>query len=322
MLAELAKGDVPVRALKRAKSKSIYTEKLFTYKYGAEGPALFTKIQWFEGDIMDIYSVEEAMEGVDEVYHCAAEVSLRDEDADGVILPAQKGTENMVNAALSKGIKKFLHVSSVAALGLPVNGTEMNEDNFEDFSFVNSPYGIGKHLAEAEVWRGHAEGLNVVVVSPSIVLGPWPEMHKGSMGFFSFVNKSSTFYTSGIMGYVDVKDVVTAMLRLMKENCFNERYIVSGENLSFKEIYSTVAQSLGKPLPSVKLNKLTLKAFQLFYNMFSKHNKISSTMVEHAIGVHAFSHKKLQDKLGGYTFAPIKTTIEQTAKYYLDEIRK
>ncbi len=138
---------------------------------------------------MDIYSIEEALDGVSEVYHCAANVSLRDENPDEIILTAEKGTENMVNASINKGIKKFCHVSSIAALGLPVNGTEINEECFEEFSFTNSPYAIGKHLAEAEVWRAHAEGLNVVVVSPSIVVGPWTDKHNGSYGFLFFYKK-------------------------------------------------------------------------------------------------------------------------------------
>jgi dihydroflavonol-4-reductase len=171
------------------------------------------------------------------------------------------------------------------------------------------------------VWRGHAEGLNAVVVSPSIVLGPWTKLSKGSMGFFSFVNRTSKFYTGGTMGYVDVKDVVAIMLRLMKENRFNERYIASSENISFKEIYSDVARSLNKPLPSIKLNSFTLKAFAMFHNI-SAPEKISSTMIEHATGVHIFSNKKICDALPGYTFAPVKQTIEQTAKFYLDGLAK
>lgn len=322
LLAELAKGDVPVKALKRPASTISHTERLFDIVYGESGKKLFSKIQWVDGDIMDIYSVEEVMEGCTEVYHCAAEVSLRDEDAEGVIQPAQRGTENMVNAALGKGVKKFCHVSSVAALGLPINGHEITEDCFEDFSFTNSPYAIGKHLAEAEVWRAHAEGLNVVVVSPSIVLGPFTDVHKGSMGFFSFINKTSKFYTNGIMGFVDVKDVVAIMLKLMQGNRFNERYILSAESLSFKDVYTWVAQSLGKPAPSIGLNAFTLKLFKLIHNATSSHNKISSTMVEHATGVHIFSNKKVSDALAGYTFVPVKQSIEQTAKFFLNELAK
>jgi len=320
-LAELVKGDVPIKALKRSKSSTLNTEKFFNYKYGAEGKTLFSKIQWVDGDIMDIYSLEEAMEGVKEVYHCATFVSLRDENPDEIIITAEKGTENMVNAALNKGIEKYCHVSSIAALGMPINGTEITEECFEEFSFTNSPYAIGKHLAEAEVWRAGAEGLNIVVVLPSIVVGSWPDKDNGSMGFFSFVKKNSKFYTGGTMGFVDVKDVVGTMQQLMKENHFNERYIVSSENLSFHDFYTWIAQSIGKPIPTTKLNNFTLKLFQLLYNIGAK-NKISSTMIEHATGVHIYSNKKVSEALKGYNFTPIKETIEQTGKFFLNEVGK
>ena len=141
------------------------------------------------------------------------------------------------------------------------------------------------------------------------------------MGLFAFVDKLSKFYTGGVMGYVNVKDVVAIMLRVMKENRFNERYIASSENVSFKDIYSTIAKALGKSLPTVKMNGLMLKAFAFFYNIGNK-NKISSTMIEHATTEHIFKNKKVINALGGYAFVPIKDTIEQTAKFYVDAIRK
>jgi nucleoside-diphosphate-sugar epimerase len=322
LLAELVKDDTTIRALKRGKGTTLYTEKLFQYKHGSLANHLFSKIQWIEGDIMDIFSLEEAMEGVKEVYHCAAHVSLRDNHPDEIINAAEKGTENMVNAALAKGIEKFCHVSSVAALGKAINNKEVSEENFEDFSFNNAPYFIGKHLAESEVWRAHGEGLNVVVVNPSIVLGPWPDTHNGAMGFFSFVNKNSRFYTPGIMGFVDVKDVVGSMIQLIKQNKFNERYIINGENVSFKDLYTWIAQYLAKPLPKTQLNKTALGIFRLLYNLGNTKNKISRTMINHSTGVHIYNNKKVVEALNGYTFTPIKKTIEDTAKYFLCEVTK
>src|SRR4029077_3348947 len=99
---------------------------------------------------MEIYTIDEALQGVDEVYHCATEVSLRDDNPDEIILTAEKGTENMVNAALARGVKKFCHVSSVAALGENNIGKEITEEAFEEFVFENSPYAVGKHLAETQ----------------------------------------------------------------------------------------------------------------------------------------------------------------------------
>lgn len=318
LLTELAKQNDPVLALKRPTGNTLLTENLFTNKFGEQGKALFQKIKWVEGDILDPWSLSEIMQGVKEVYHCAAEVDLRDGNPGSIITTAEKGTENLVNASLALGIEKFCHVSSVAALGKPIEGY-ITEECFEEFSFKNSPYSIGKHLAEQQVWRANAEGLKVVVVSPSIILGPWGNLNNGSISMFTFIDKISTYYTGGIMGFVDVSDVVNIMLRLMKNERCNERFIVNSENLNFKDFFTMIAKGINKPLPKIRLSNFTLKLFQFINNIISK-QKISSTMMEHATGIHEFSNEKLRDVLG-YSFMPVSESIAATAKFYLNERR-
>jgi dihydroflavonol-4-reductase len=313
LLAELAKQGKSVRALKRPTSSTVLTEKLFVYKFGDKAALLFASIQWVDGDIMEIYTLDEALQGVDEVYHCATEVSLRDDNPDEIILTAEKGTENMVNAALVRGAKKFCHVSSVAALGENNIGKEITEEAFEEFVFENSPYAVGKHLAETQVWRAFAEGLNVVVVNPSMIMGPWPG-HKGTMSIFKFISKQSGYYTGGTMGYVDIQDVVNTMLQLMNGNHFGERYIISAENISFYDLFTDIAKSIGKSLPKHKLSVFTLQIFRFFNNMFSR-NKITSTMVEHGSGTYVFSNKKITNKLG-YKFIPIRESIMEMGNFF------
>jgi len=313
LLMELTQQGKPVRALKRSKSSVAYTESIFKYTLGTKGEELFTKINWVNGDIMDIFSLEEAMQGIDEVYHCATEVSLRDEKPDEIIFTAERGTENMVNIALEKGVKKFCHVSSVAALGEYDNGKEMTEEVFEEFTHVNnSPYAIGKHLAEAQVWRAHAEGLNVVVVNPTIILGPWGGK-AGSMSFFHHLKKSSTFYTAGTVGFVDVNDVVKTMIRLMDENKMGERYIISAENLSLYNFFTDITQQINKPAPRIKMGKTGLKIFR-FINNLAGGTKITSTMVAHSSGTYIYSNKKITKALN-YRFTPIKQSIEHCATF-------
>jgi dihydroflavonol-4-reductase len=316
LLTELVKQDGEITALKRAAGSTVNTEKLFIYKFGEEGKKLFAKIKWVNGDITDAWSLTEAMKGAAQVYHCAAEVDLRDENPDSIITTAERGTENMVNIAMESGVEKFCHVSSVAALGKPVDG-EIREEDFETFSFTNSPYAIGKHLAEQQVWRAQAEGLNVVVVNPSIILGPWHNLQGGSMGLFSYIEKMSRYYTHGIMGYIDVSDVVRPMLMLMNKGLYNERFILNSENVHFKDFFSTIAASLHRPLPNRQLGKFTMNLFKTLNNIFSN-QKISSTMVTHATEVHQFSNKKICNRLP-YSFKPVKYTIAEVSTFYLNE---
>jgi len=316
LLADLIKQGKQVKALKRNTSKLTYTQQVFEMKWGAEGNTLFDKIVWVDGDIMDIFSLEEAMHGAEEVYHCATEVSLRDENPDEIITTAERGTENMVNIALEKGVKKFCHVSSVSALGEYDNGKEITEDAYEEFAWKNSPYAIGKHLAEAQVWRAHAEGLSVLVINPSIILGPW-KGKAGSMSFFYFLEKNSAFYTPGTMGFVDVEDVAAIMIRLMDENKLNERYIINSENVPFHKLFTDIAQGIDKRKPTIQMGKTGLHLFRLLNNISSK-TKISSTMIEHSSGTYIYNNRKIVHELN-YTFMPVKQSIERSAKYFMNE---
>lgn len=316
LLTQLVQQNAPFVALKRPASTTLYTENIFDLKFGNEGKNLFKKIKWVDGDILDPWSLAEVMQGVTEIYHCAAEVDMRDHNPGSIITTAEKGTANLVNAALDLQVEKFCHVSSASALGKPPEGY-ITEASFEDFSFKNSPYAIAKHLAEQQVWRGHAEGLTVVVVSPTIILGPWGNLANGSISMFTFIDKLSKFYTGGIMGFVDVSDVVTTMLLLMKNGPYNERFIINGENISFKDFFTAVAKGVHKPVPAIKLSNFTLKLFRFFNNLVSS-QKITSTMVEHGTEIHNFSNDKIK-KVTGYNFVPIKESIASTATYYLHE---
>lgn len=313
LLVELSKQDKPVKALKRAQSSTAYTEKIFEMKFGADAKTRFSKIEWVIGDIMDVYSVEEAMAGVDEVYHCATEVSLRDEEPEEIIQTAERGTANMVNIALEKGVKKFCHVSSVSALGENDRGLPITEESFDEFSMNNdSPYAIGKHLAEAQAWRANAEGLNVVSVNPTIIMGPWPGK-KGSMSFHHFLKKSHTFYTAGSMGFVDVHDVVAIMLRLMNENRMGQRYVVTSENIPFKQLFADITASMGISKPTMRISKSGLKFFRVINNVFSRH-KITNTMVDHSSGNFNYVNTKVVKELN-YTFRPVKKSIEEMGAF-------
>jgi nucleoside-diphosphate-sugar epimerase len=320
LLTLLTKEGKTVKALKRKSSNTSCTEKLFKYKFGEDWNRYYSLITWVEGDIMDIIKLTEAMQGADEVFHCAAFVTLRDSGAEEVIKTAETGTENLVNSALALNVKKFCHVSSVAALGRPPEGEYTDEGCFESFSYDNAPYSIGKHLAELQVCRGMAEGLKAVIVNPSIIFGPWSNLSVGSIMLFSNIERNPYFYTNGVMGFVDVKDVTQIMLLLMDNNKFGERYILSSENMRFRELFTEIALQLGKPLPKFKINRTGLNVYRIFHNLVSPY-KMSRTMVEHATTIHKFKNDKIIKTIG-CQLIPVKESIKETAQFYRGEKRK
>lgn len=213
------------------------------------------KINWVEADINHYYDIEEAMQGVYQVYHCAAMVSYDDRDYHQIINTNVGGTENVVNAALNTSVAKFLHVSSTAAVGKTKNGTPNSEKNKWSKQSGHSTYAISKYLSEQVVWRGCAEGLNAVIVNPAIIVGAG-DWSRSSAALFRQIQEGLKFYPLGGTGFVDVRDVVAFMHLLMENEISMERYILSADNITFKTFFEQIAQHLGKPTPTIPVNPL------------------------------------------------------------------
>lgn len=128
-------------------------------------------IKWHTGDLNDVQSLEDALEGIDMVIHAAALVSYNPKDEKALMKTNVEGTTNIVNAMLTKDVKKLIHISSIAALGRSPDINTINENHKWIDSDLNTPYAISKYLSELEVWRGVQEGLEALVVHPSIILG-------------------------------------------------------------------------------------------------------------------------------------------------------
>jgi len=251
LLYELAKTGKPVKALKRPASNLGQTLKIFSF-YEENPEPLFNRIEWVEGDTLDYFSLEKILEGVDEVFHCAALVSFDSSERKKMIANNVEGTANLVNAAIENSVKQFCHVSSVASLGRTTNGEPVSEQTAWVPSKKMSGYSESKFFSEAEVWRGIEEGLNAVIVNPSVILGPG-NWSSGSPKFFKTVHNGLKFYTRGTTGFVDVRDVVKAMLLLMEPGNFekykNQRFLLNAANLCYQDLFSQIAGALGKPRP-------------------------------------------------------------------------
>lgn len=320
LLSLLEKGE-KVRALKRPTSNVGQVLKTFGW-YTPDSDDLFRRIEWVDGDILDIYSLEPLLEGVDTIYHCAAIVSFDPRERKNMIANNVTGTANLVNAAINKGVKRICHVSSVSALGKAGNGTLITEETNWIPSRKNTGYSQSKFFSEAEIWRGVEEGLDAVIVNPSIIIGPG-NWESGSPAIFRVVGKGLKFYTTGVTGYVDVRDVVSAMLLLMDEKNFesarNQRYLLNAENISFKDFFGQVANALNVPPPSILAGKLLLGLawrFIALASLFSrKPAQITRETAASASSVTRFDGSKITRKFG-FTYRSIADAIENTAKIY------
>lgn len=251
LLYELTNSGQTVKALRRAQSNTGWLKKIFSY-YTSQVDELYSRIEWVEGDILDYLSLEEALKGVTTIYHCAAIVSFHGDDTDIMLNNNVKGTGNLIDAAIQNGVQRFCHVSSIAALGKTQDGSEITEETYWTPSKRKSGYSLSKFFSEMEVWRGIEEGLDAVIVNPSIIIGPG-NWDIGSPKLFQSIWKGLKYYTKGITGFVDVRDVVKAMIMLMDNSRFeevkNQRFILNAGNLSYQDFFNKIADGLNKPRP-------------------------------------------------------------------------
>lgn len=250
LLLHLAENEETIVAIYRNPKKIEKTKTLFAHY---QKPALFSKINWIEADILDISSLEIAFKNIKYVYHCAAHISFNPKDENLLRKVNIEGTANIVNFCIDKKIEKLCHVSSIAALGdLKETETILTEEIEWNPEIAHSDYAITKYGAEMEVWRGQQEGLQVVIVNPGVIFGSmlWTD---GSGAFFTKIKKGFPFYTKGSTGFVGVFDVVKAMHLLMKSDVSGERFSLVSENVSFEEIIFKIADKLKAKKPTLEI---------------------------------------------------------------------
>lgn len=270
-------------------------------------------LQQFQCDILDIIGLEEAMQDVDQVYHCAAIVSFEPSRKQEMLKINIEGTTNIVNAALNTGIKKLVHVSSVAALGRIRENEVVNESMNWTEESNNSIYGLSKYLGELEVWRGVGEGLDAVIVNPVIILGKG-DWHTGSSQIFKTVHDEFPWYTEGATGFVDVRDVAAAMIALMESNISSERFIISGENKTYREIFNLIADAFGKKQPQKKVSPFMAQVvwrMEAIKSWFTgKKPLLTRETAATAMANVQFDNSKLLKFLPGFKYRPMLETIK------------
>lgn len=323
LLYELISSGKIVRALKRASGNIQNTYKVFSY-YHKNAQELFEAIEWVDVDFSDMESLIEAHKGITEVYHCAALVSYYPQDANKMLKWNTIITANMVNTALETKVEKFCMVSSVAAIGKEKDSEVIQEEHIWKNDPKNSNYSISKYLSEMEVWRGIEEGLNAVIVNPSIIIGPG-NWNASSSTLFKTAHKGMAFYTDGEGGFVDVKDVVSCMINLMNVGAFGNRYIINAENRSFRSIFTSLASAFGVKEPSIRSTKnmsgLLWRIEWLRNRLFGAKPIITKETARSAHGKSVYCNNRIKETIS-IEFRAIDSAIEEYAQYYLADIKK
>ena len=308
IIKELIEKNYAVRAIRRSNKLPFFIPQ-----------NIFDNVEWVDGDVLDVITLEEAMEGSDAVIHAAAKVSFVKKERREMYKTNIEGTANVMNTALSLDIKRVVHVSSIAALGRNAAGEKVDETKKWQESKQNTNYSISKYYGEMEVWRAIGEGLNAVIANPSTIIG-YGDWNTSSCAIFKTVYDKIPWYTNGINGFVSVEDVAKAIVQLMESDITGERFIISGENASFHEVFNLIADAFGKKHPHLEATAFLAAfawRFEKIKTLFTGNTSAltkESAMI--ALSKTYFDNTKILKALPDFSFTSLKECIEKACKAY------
>jgi len=312
IIKNLVEKGHAIRAIRRSATLPFFIDK-----------SIWNKVEWVDGDVLDVVSLGEAMQGVDAVIHSAAIVSFKKENRKEMYMVNIEGTTNVVNMALEASVRRILHVSSVAALGRTTKATTVTEEKKWEENNNNTHYAITKHHAEMEVWRGFAEGLQGVIINPSTILG-FGNWHQSSGAIFKNAYKGFPWYTKGVNGFTGVEDVAEAAAQLLFSSINEKRFIVNTENRSFQSLFNTMAAGFDKKPPhryaSPNMSQIAWRLEKLKAFFTGSKPLLSKETAKVAHSQTSFDNTALLNALPGFSFTPLDTVINKACHQYRQAI--
>jgi nucleoside-diphosphate-sugar epimerase len=313
IIKNLIQKGISVRAIRRSGKLPFYIQK-----------EILNKVEWVDGNVLDMVSLSDAMQGVDAVIHSAAIVSFSKKERQEMYHVNVEGTANVVNAAVDNNIKRFLHISSVAALGRTTKTETLTEQKKWEENKNNTHYAITKHYSELHVWRGFAEGLEGVVINPSTVLG-YGDWHQSSCAIFKNAYREFPWYTKGVNGFVGVEDVAEVAVQLLFSDITQKKFIVNAENWSFQQLFNTIADGFHKRHPHKEATKamgeIAWRMEKLKETFTGKKALLTKETAKVAHSKTSFDNNALLKALPEFQFTPLERVIKNACEKYSEALQ-
>ena len=314
MIKNLVEKKFVVRAIRRSSKLPFYIDN-----------KIFDQVEWVDGDVLDVVSLHDAMQGIDTVIHAAAIVSFAKENRHQMYQVNSEGTANLVNAAIDNNIRRIVHVSSVAALGRTAVESVVTEEKKWENNKINTHYSISKHHAEMHVWRGFAEGMDGVIINPSTILG-FGDWHQSSCAIFRNAYREFSWYTKGINGFVGVEDVAEATVQLALSDISQKKFIVNAENWPFQKLFNTIADGFNKKHPHREatrfLGEIAWRMESLKSILTGKKAMLTRETAKVAHSRTSFDNRALLSALPGFHYTPLENVIKNSCEKYLQAVEK
>lgn len=253
------------------------------------------------------------------IFNCASQVDMGSTKGSQLIIDNTTLTYLIAEAAVSAGVNKIVHVSSIAALAAQNFPAITTEENHMQTLKGESPYAISKFYSENEMWRIVENGINVIVVNPAVVLGYGDINGSSSTKIVKELSRGMAFYTHGISGYVMVEDVARAMITLsVTEKAIGERFILCGANLCYRDMFTMVSRSMGRRAPFIGIADWVVKGFGKFVmiaNIFGVKTKFSASLARNLVSKHQYDGSKVC-RYTDFEYSDFEQSIVSMGKTY------
>jgi nucleoside-diphosphate-sugar epimerase len=305
LVRELLHRDISVRALVRDDTRAVDD----------------LEVELVVGDLLDAAGLLVACEGVKAVYHLAGRIALAGEPAGPMMEINVNGTRNVVEACLSAGVRRLVHVSSIHALSPEPLHEIVDENRKSALGSGATSYDESKVAADNEVRQGIARGLDVVTIMPTAAIGP-NDYKPSRLGEVvrDLARGQMPALVDGGFDWVDARDVALGMIAAMKKGKKGERYILGGHWAKVVELARLVEQFSGVPRPKfvspMWLAKIGTPFVSGFAQVTGKRPLYTSDAISLLGSYRNVSHRKATDELG-YNPRPLEETIKDTVEWFV-----
>lgn len=276
-----------------------------------------------EGDLRDAASLTRALEGVQRVFHVAADYRLWARDPEEIYQSNVEGTRRLLEAANHAGVERIVYTSTVATIAVPSHTETLpNEGTRATLEQMIGHYKRSKFLAEQEAVKAASAGVPIVIVNPTTPVGPgdWKPTPTGRI-IVDFLNGRIPAYVDTGLNVVAVEDVAAGHLLADQKGRIGERYILGARNMTLKQILGTLARITGRPAPRVKMPHAVALAAgyadQWISRLTGREPQIPVEGVKMSRHRMFVESDKAERELG-YKPAPVEAALERAVRWYTD----
>ncbi len=277
-------------------------------------------IEWVDAELDSFTALGRAFAGCACVFHCAAAVTLRRAVTPEMTKANVTGTENIIDAVVAAKVPRLVHTSSVVAVGLTNDGKPCDETatwNFDAWG-LDDAYAVTKHRAEQVVNRAR-DRVDAVIVNPTYMFGPRDAKPSSGALIRKVVRRQIPAYTTGYNNFVDVRDVARGMIAAWHKGRRGERYILGGQELTYREVIERIAKIAGVKPPRFAVPRPVAWLMGKYGDLVEARGKeplLNSTQIRYAFTDRfRFASTKAATELG-YKPGPFEPAVEDAIAWF------